>query len=127
MDNFLTEMLTRAVGSDFFAGGLALGAFGAAIGILRMVYGMARAQARRRWAVSLTVDNRSEAYRHLYVWLDRKGVLRRRRQVSARAGPRYLPLRKGATGSCMAGGCVRSSGPCVKRPVSVAMAARWRS
>ncbi|MBW4981017.1 AAA family ATPase [Mameliella sp. CS4] len=83
MDNFLTEMLTRAVGSDFFAGGLALGAFGAAIGILRMVYGMARAQARRRWAVSLTVDNRSEAYRHLYVWLDRKGVLRRIRQVQA--------------------------------------------
>lgn len=83
MDSFLTDMLTRAVGSDFFAGGLALGAFGAAIGILRMVYGMARAQARRRWAVSLTVDNRSEAYRHLYVWLDRKGVLRGIRQVQA--------------------------------------------
>ncbi|MBV6638084.1 MAG: AAA family ATPase, partial [Mameliella sp.] len=31
----------------------------------------------------LTVDNRSEAYRHLYVWLDRKGVLRRIRQVQA--------------------------------------------
>ncbi|MCR9271610.1 MULTISPECIES: AAA family ATPase [Mameliella] len=83
MDSFLTDMLTRAVGSDFFAGGLALGVFGAAIGILRMVYGMARAQARRRWAVSMTVDNRSEAYRHLYVWLDRKGVLRRIRQVQA--------------------------------------------
>ncbi|WP_417209278.1 AAA family ATPase [Antarctobacter sp.] len=81
MDNFLSDMLTRAVGSDFFAGGLALGVFGAAIGVLRMVYGLARAQARRRWAVSLTVDNRSDAYRHLYLWLDRKGALRRIRQV----------------------------------------------
>lgn len=83
MDMYITDMLTRAVGSDFFAGGLALGVFGAVIGVLRMVYGTLRAQARRRWAVSLTVDNRSEAYRHLYVWLDRKGALRRVRQVQA--------------------------------------------
>lgn len=83
MDNFLTDMLTRAVGNDFFAGGLALGVFGAAIGLLRMVYGSLRAVAHRRWAVSLTVDNRSEAYRHLYVWLDRQGALRRIRQVQA--------------------------------------------
>ncbi|MGP6088477.1 AAA family ATPase [Antarctobacter jejuensis] len=83
MDTFLTEMLTRAVGSDFFAGGLALGVFGAAIGMIRMVWFMARAQAQRRFAVSLTVDNRSAAYRHLYVWLDRKGALRRIRQVQS--------------------------------------------
>lgn len=83
MNTFLTEMLTRAVGSDFFAGGLALGLFGAAIGVIRMVWYMARAQARRRWAVSLTVDNRSSAYRHLYIWLDRKGALRRIRQVQS--------------------------------------------
>ncbi len=83
MDTFLTEMLTRAVGSDFFAGGLALGAFGVAIGLIRMVWFMVRAQARRHWAVSLTVDNRSAAYRHLYVWLDRKGALRRIRQVQS--------------------------------------------
>lgn len=83
MDTFFSDMLTRAVGSDFFAGGLALGAFGTLIGLVRMVWFMARAQARRRWAVSLTVDNRSDAYRHLYVWLDRKGALRRIRQVQA--------------------------------------------
>lgn len=90
MDTFFNEMLTRAVGSDFFAGGLALGAFGAALGLLRMLWVMARAQARRRWAVSLTVDNRSAAYRHLYVWLDRKGALRRIRQVQA-TGLRGVP------------------------------------
>ena len=49
MDNFLTEMLTRAVGSDFFAGGLALGAFGAAVGILRAVLLAAPDGVRNHW------------------------------------------------------------------------------
>ncbi|WP_176445208.1 AAA family ATPase [Maliponia aquimaris] len=81
MDTFFNEMLTRAVGSDFFAGGLALGVFGMALGLVRMAWGLLRGHMQRRWAVSLTVDNRSAAYRHLYVWLDRTGALKRIRQV----------------------------------------------
>lgn len=59
-DQFLTNALT----SDFFAGGLALGALGVALTFLRVAFmALYRVIVRRVW-ISLTLDNRSATYRH---------------------------------------------------------------
>ena len=93
MYEFLHEPVARAVGSDFFAGGVALGAIGAAIAILRLFWGrIAGLIARRVW-ISVTVDNRTQAYAHLLEWLDISRVLagsRRLRMSGADQGPERL-------------------------------------
>jgi len=76
-DQFLTSALT----SDFFAGGLALGAFGVAAAFLRIAFmALYRVIVRRVW-VSLTLDNRSAAYRHFYIWMEQNNVLSHARHV----------------------------------------------
>lgn len=71
----IQDFLANAVQSDFFAGGFALGAFGFIAAIMRLVLlWLHRLAARHIW-VSLTFDNRSNAYRHFCIWMDNTGVL----------------------------------------------------
>ncbi|MEM7056956.1 MAG: AAA family ATPase [Pseudomonadota bacterium] len=67
--------LRSAVESEFFMGGLALGAIGAAIALLRLVWGILSGIASRRLWLSVTLDNRTSAHRNFSVWLDQNGVL----------------------------------------------------
>lgn len=83
MFDLFESFVTRALGSEIFAGGLALGVFGLCLGAFRALWLTARSVGERRWMASVTVDNRSAAFRHLFVWLDATGALRRVRQVRA--------------------------------------------
>lgn len=81
MMDLLNSFLSDAVRSDFFAGGLALGAFGVAAAILRIaLMAVYRVVMRRVW-VSLTLDNRSAAYRHFCIWMEHNDVLAKSRHV----------------------------------------------
>lgn len=75
------NFLTSALASDFFAGGLALGAFGMAAAMLRVwLMALYRLIQRRVW-VSLTLDNRSAGYRHFCIWMEQNGVLAKSKHV----------------------------------------------
>ncbi|TNJ38907.1 AAA family ATPase [Phaeobacter sp. B1627] len=77
----IDQFLSNALGSDFFAGGLALGAIGVAAAVLRLACKtLYDVMARRIW-VSLTLDNRSAAYRHFCVWMEHNSVLSHARHV----------------------------------------------
>ena len=76
-----SEIVTGAVQTDLFAAGLALGVLGLAAASLRGVLRAIRRLARRRFWVSLTLDNRHIAYRHLILWMEEAGVLLRARHV----------------------------------------------
>ena len=76
-----TEIVTGAVQTDLFAAGMALGVLGLVAASLRGVLRTARRLARRRLWVSLTLDNRHIAYRHLLLWMEGAGVLLRARHV----------------------------------------------
>ena len=77
----IEQFLTNALTSDFFAGGLALGAFGIAVAFLRVAFmALYRVVVRRAW-VSLTLDNRSAAYRHFCIWMEQNNVLSHSRHV----------------------------------------------
>lgn len=80
MDMF-DSFLTDAVQSDFFAGGLALGAFGIAAAALRVAAIAFYQLIMRRVWVSLTLDNRSVAYRHFCIWMEHNNVLSESRHV----------------------------------------------
>lgn len=81
MFEIFNDFASSALKSDFFAGGLALGAFGVAAAILRMGLAALRAFVVRRVWVSLTLDNRSDAYRHFCLWMERNGVLAKSKHV----------------------------------------------
>ena len=75
------QFLTNALTSDFFAGGLALGAFGVAAASLRIAFmAIYRVIMRRVW-VSLTLDNQSAAYRHFCIWMEHNNALSHSRHV----------------------------------------------
>ena len=77
----LNEYIANALQSDFFAGGVALGLIGAAVAGLRLAWGLiARIASRHLW-VSVTLDNRTEAYRQFLAWIDDSGVLAHSRRV----------------------------------------------
>ena len=81
MIDMFNSFLADALQSDFFAGGLALGAFGIAAATLRIaLLTLYRVIMRRVW-VSLTLDNRSAAYRHFCIWMEHNDVLARSRHV----------------------------------------------
>jgi chaperone BCS1 len=67
--------------SDIFAGGLALGLLGAGLGLVHRLIQRLWALAQRRFVVSVTLDNRAEAYHHLYAWIEATGVLSHVRQL----------------------------------------------
>lgn len=78
---FIDQFIADALASDFFSGGIALGVFGVAAAVLRVVLAaLYRAVVRRAW-VSLTLDNRSPAYRHFCIWMEQNDVLARSRHV----------------------------------------------
>lgn len=81
MSEPFNNFITGALSSDFFAGGLALGAFGVAAAMVRvLVFAVYRFLQRRIW-VSLTLDNRSDAYRNFYLWMEANQVLSRSKHV----------------------------------------------
>ena len=81
MMDMLNTFLGDALESDFFAGGLALGALGVAAATLRIGFSaLSRIIARYVW-VSLTLDNRSAAYRHFCIWMEHNDVLAKSRHV----------------------------------------------
>jgi mitochondrial chaperone BCS1 len=77
----LTTALAQATGTDIFAGGFALGLLGVALGLARVLGLRGWHWGVRRMTVTLTLDNRTQAYRHLYGWLDATGVLAHVRQL----------------------------------------------
>jgi len=77
VDNFLNNALQ----SDFFAGGLALGALGAGVAMLRVIWIWLYDFIQRRIWVSLTLDNQNSAYRNFCIWMDDTGVLKRSKHV----------------------------------------------
>jgi mitochondrial chaperone BCS1 len=81
MDNDLMTALATATGTDIFAGGLALGLFGAALGMARLVGLRAYRAVLRRLKVTVTLDNSTQAYRDFFGWLDATQVLAHVRQV----------------------------------------------
>ncbi len=81
MIDLFNGFLAGAMQSDFFAGGLALGAFGVAAATLRVgLITLYHFIMRHVW-VSLTLDNRSAAYRHFCVWMEHNRVLAKSRHV----------------------------------------------
>lgn len=81
MIELIQTHLANALQSDFFAGGMALGAVGVFAATLRGLHGnLSRFAKRRAWA-SLTLDNRSEAYRHFCIWMEQSGVLTHARHM----------------------------------------------
>jgi mitochondrial chaperone BCS1 len=79
-DSF-TAWLAQATTSDIFAGGLALGGLGVALATLRALWLRLSGMVGRRVMISLTLDNRSAAYRNFYLWLEATGALAHARQV----------------------------------------------
>lgn len=80
MFDVLSNFAASAVASDFFAGGLALGAFGMAVGLLRLVWSRLDRLVRRRLSVSVSVDNRLAEYRQLLVAFEARGAFARARR-----------------------------------------------
>ena len=81
MIDLLNGFIADAMQSDFFAGGLALGAFGVAAATLRVGLIMLYHFIMRHVWVSLTLDNRSAAYRHFCIWMEHNHVLAKSRHV----------------------------------------------
>ncbi len=81
MMEILHNFLANALQSEFFVGGIALGGFGVAAALLRLGFNvLGRGVSRRIWA-SLTLDNRSEAYRHFCIWMEHNNVLAETRHM----------------------------------------------
>jgi chaperone BCS1 len=77
----LTDYATQALGSDIFAGGLALGLIGTGLGLMHRLWWRVQTLTYRRCFGSVTLDNRSAAYRQLYAWIEETGVLSHVRQL----------------------------------------------
>lgn len=72
---------SRAMESEVFAAGIALGLFGLCAGLVHMWWARLVSLAMRRLSVTLTLDNRTAAFRHLMVWLETTGALAHVRRV----------------------------------------------
>ncbi len=73
--------LAQGAGSDIFAGGTALGLLGASVALGRGLLLRGWTAILRRAMVTVTLDNRTAAYRGFYGWLDMTGVLAHARRV----------------------------------------------
>lgn len=73
--------LAQGAGSDIFAGGTALGLLGAALALGRSLVARGWQALLRRAVVTVTLDNRTAAYRGFYGWLTMTGVLDQARRV----------------------------------------------
>ncbi|MBM7067733.1 AAA family ATPase [Actibacterium sp. 188UL27-1] len=81
MFNDIQNFAQTAMRSDVFAAGLALGLIGFALGFLRFGYGTVAELIRRRFAVTLTLDNRAMAYRDVLAWLNSTNALSHTRRM----------------------------------------------
>ncbi|MGB3313450.1 MAG: AAA family ATPase [Albidovulum sp.] len=73
--------LAQGAGSDIFAGGTALGLLGASLALGRGLLASGWQALLRRVMVTVTLDNRTAAYRGFYGWLTMTGVLAHARRV----------------------------------------------
>ncbi|KMW58059.1 Cell division protein FtsH [Candidatus Rhodobacter oscarellae] len=88
-------LLAEALENDFLVGGLGLAALGAAYGVLHMVLGaLWRLGAARLW-LTVTLDNRTDGFRHLLLWLEETGALRKSRRfhVDRNAKDAFAPAK----------------------------------
>lgn len=69
-----------AVQSEFFAAGLALGVIGMTAGFGRLWWHRLSGVIARRFAVTVTIDNRVAEFRHVLNWLDHAGAFGRVRR-----------------------------------------------
>lgn len=72
--------VATAMQSEFFAGGLALGAVGLLAGILRLVWRSVAGLLARRFSIIVTIDNRTAEFRYVLNWLDHAKAFRRARR-----------------------------------------------
>lgn len=79
---------TKAAHSDFFAGGIALGTIGIIVALIRVCWELVKQILTRRFCASITIDSRSESYRHFLLWLRKSGALKHVRHLS-RVNPRH--------------------------------------
>ena len=84
IDTF-TPLLERALGSELFAGGAMLAALGLGVTVLHMLCDRAAGLVMRRLSVSVTLDSRSPAFRHLWLWIEAEGVLAHVRRLRTTA------------------------------------------
>ena len=75
MQTIIEKLLTDAVGSDVFAAGLALGAFGMALAVLGRTLQRAVALVRHRLCHRVALDSRGAAFRAFVAWMDETRVL----------------------------------------------------
>ena len=77
----LDSFIAAATRSDVFAGGLALGAIGIAMGLARALWIGASDGIARRLSVSVTLDSRLPEFAAMVDWLDDAGAFRRARRL----------------------------------------------
>ena len=80
MFDTLQTYAATAVQSDFFAGGLALGAMGLLAGSAHLGWGRLHAFCARKLCVTVEVDNRVNEFRHVLNWLEHAQAFRRVRR-----------------------------------------------
>ncbi|MEO1468724.1 MAG: AAA family ATPase [Pseudomonadota bacterium] len=77
----MAALVERALSNDFFLGGAALASVGLALALAGTAWRTAERLVLRWLAVSVEVDNRGPAFRHLSLWLARSGVLAHARRL----------------------------------------------
>lgn len=78
---FLDQFFSEAFSSDIFAGGLALGLIGVGGAVLGLWGRRAIKLLWRRMTISVTVDNRTPAFKFLCLWLEQGDHLSRSRRL----------------------------------------------
>ena len=94
MYNLIAIVLERVQSNPVFSGGVGLGLLGLALAMLSAATLAILRFLLRRISVTVTVDSRAPAYRHLALWLSDSGALKRSRRfkIAQFAPPdRFLP------------------------------------
>ena len=73
--------VAQATSSDLFAGGLALGLIATLAALTRTLWRTLGVALWRRMTISVTVDNRSPAFKFLCLWIEESDVLSRSRRM----------------------------------------------
>lgn len=81
MSEFLNSFFADAFSSDIFAGGIALGLIGVGATVAGLWGRRALRMLWRRITISVTVDNRSPAFKFLCLWLEQGDHLSRSRRL----------------------------------------------
>ena len=81
MFEFINTFFSEAFSSDIFAGGLALGLIGIGAALVGTLGQRVVKLLWRRITISVTIDNRSPAFKFLCLWLEKGEILRRSRRL----------------------------------------------